>query len=249
MCRRLISLAMLLLTGCTSIAVTEPSLSERSGAVVIDYCVASTANMNIIDKHLTGEQNKARFAERVAEATQDIDHYLEFNIVSSPRLRLERLTACGEDSLATRGDTELYLNVDLSGYGSIKPMWKELLIASGAVEAVVQGVVVGAATQNPWFGMAVSAEEMTSEYLTWNGVDWLLGETYAPVTLEGKLTYGKDRKVIWADSYFITENDEELAKLGDSAKKDKSKQLLASLHKAEKKLVAKLNAYLEKQVL
>ena len=247
--RRLISFVILALTGCASISVTESSLTNGAGVVVINYCVESTAQMNIIDKHLTGEQNKVRFTEGIATAVQDIDHSLESNIVSSPRLHLERQPVCSIDILSSRSESELYLNVDLSGYGSIKPLWKDFLIASGAVEAVVQGVVIGAATQNPWFGLAASAEEMTSEYLTWNGVDWLLGETYAPVTLEGKLTYVKDHKVIWANSYFVTENDEELAKLGASAKKDKSKQLQASLHKAEHKLFSNLNAYLRQAAL
>lgn len=85
--------------------------------------------------------------------------------------------------------------------------------------------------------------------LTWNGVDWLLGETYAPVTLEGRLTYLRTGKTIWQDSYFVTDNEHELAKLGAKAKTDKALQLQASLHKAEYKLIAALNAYLRKQIL
>ena len=243
------SFSILGLTGCSSIAVIDPSVSSGAGAVVIDYCVESSAEMNIIDKRLSGEQNKARFAGRIATAVQDIDAAIRADIVTSPRLRLDRLPQCGGTAPAANADSGLSLNIDLSGYGSIKPRWKEILIGTGAVEAVAQGVVVAAATQNPWFGMAASAEEMTSEYLTWNGVDWLLGETYAPVTLEGKLTYAKDHKVIWADSYFVTANDEELARLGASAKKDKSKQLQASLHKAEHELFSNLNAYLRQAAL
>ena len=55
---RLISLVILALTGCASISVTESSLTNGAGVVVINYCVESTAQMNIIDKQLTGEQNK-----------------------------------------------------------------------------------------------------------------------------------------------------------------------------------------------
>jgi hypothetical protein len=51
-----------------------------------------------------------------------------------------------------------------------------------------KGFLVSSVIQNPWLGLGVAAEEMTSEYLTWNGVDWILGETYTPVTLEGQLT-------------------------------------------------------------
>ena len=85
---------------------------------------------------------------------------------------------------------------------------------------------------------------MTSEYLTWNGADWLLGETYAPVTIEGNLIY--KNKTIWEDSFFVTENEDEL---NENEKKDKSKQLIASLHKAENELLESLNTYLKKEIL
>jgi len=109
---------------------------------------------------------------------------------------------------------------------------------------VVQGVIVGSVTQNPWLGFGAAAEEMTSEYLTWNGVDWLLGETYAPVTIEGELTYQSG--IIWKDSYFVTKNEGELKK---DERKDKSKQLIASLHKAENKLLNSLEEYMQHEVV
>jgi hypothetical protein len=67
--------------------------------------------------------------------------------------------------------------------------------------------------------------------------------------LEGELTYDKNKKVIWRDSNFVTENDHELAKLSSTEKKDKSRQLKASLHKAESKLFSEFNSYLSKQIL
>ena len=143
----------------------------------------------------------------------------------------------------------MHLVVNLSGYGSIKPRWKNILIGTGAVEALAQGTIVDSVTQNPWFGIAASTEEMTSEYLAWNGVDWLLGKTYAPVTLEGKLTYSKNKKAIWKNSYFVTENDDEISKLSDKVKSDKSPQLKANLHEAERKLLSSFNFYITKQIL
>jgi hypothetical protein len=241
--------SFLLLGGCSSIAVTKPLGANGDNAVTIDYCVESNAKMNIIDKSLTGEQNRAHFNSSIEKAIDDIDNYIEANTVTSPRLKLVKRAACNEALPPGGASSDLNLTVDLSGYGSIKPEWKDVLIGTGAVEAVAQGVVVGAATQNPWIGAAVSTEEMTSEYLTWNGVDWLLGETYAPVTLEGELTYDKNKKVIWRDSNFVTENDHELAKLSSTEKKDKSRQLKASLHKAESKLFSEFNSYLSKQIL
>lgn len=250
MARRILMVfSLLLLAGCSSISVTKPLASEEDNPVIIDYCIESSAEMNIIDKSLTGKQNSARFSARIENAINDIDNYFEANIVTSPRLEFEKLSTCNGTLPSGDYNPDLNLTVNVSGYGSIKPKWKRILIGTGAVEAVVQGLVVGSATQNPWLGIAVSTEEMTSEYLTWNGVDWLLGETYAPVTLEGELTDVKNRKVIWRDSYFVTDNDDELAKLSSAEKKDKSRQLKASLHKAENKLFSQLNAYLSKQIL
>lgn len=205
--------------------------------------------MNIIDKALTGEQNKERFEENIKAAIDDIQTYTRLNMAKDQFFELKELPTCNESIPSGTSDSALYLSIDLSGYGSVKPKWKKILIGTGAIEAIVQGVVIGSATQNPWLGIGVAAEEMTSEYLTWNGVDWLLGETYAPVTLEGKIVNIKDKKVIWKNSYFVTENSGELKKLGKAEKKDKSNQLKASLHKAERKLIENLNAYLIKEVM
>ena len=247
--RILLGSSWLLFSGCSSIAVTNPLALNDSHPIVLNYCIESTAQMNIINKSLTGEQNKARFNERITSAISDVHSYIESHMVESTRLQLNKQSTCAEYFSSDNSESGLYLIVDLSGYGSIKPKWKKILIGTGAVEALAQGIIVGSVTQNPWFGIAASTEEMTSEYLTWNGVDWLLGETYAPVTLEGKLTYAKNKKVIWQNSYFVTENDDELAKLGGKEKKDKSQQLKASLHEAENKLFSELDSYLTKQVL
>ena len=247
--RNLLRVSLLLLGGCSSIAVTEPLPLKDGRPIVINFCVESTAEMNIINKSLTGEQNKAHFNEHVISAVNDVDSYIEAHMVKSDRILLHRLATCSERFSSDNAGPDLYLTVDISGYGSIKPKWKKVLIGTGAVEALAQGIIVTSVTQNPWFGVAASAEEMTSEYLTWNGVDWLLGETYAPVTLEGKLVYAKNKKIIWQDSYFVTSNDDELASLGDKGKKGKSLQLKASLHEAENKLFSELNTYMTKQIL
>jgi len=97
------------------------------------------------------------------------------------------MDACPESEVDVKQTSDLYLTIELSGYGSLKEEWKDVLVGTGIAEGIIQGIIVGAATANPWLGVAVGAEEITSEYLTWNGVDWVLGEAYAPVTLEGTL--------------------------------------------------------------
>ena len=247
--RIFVALSWLILGGCSSLAVTHPLDLQDRHPISLNYCIESTAEMNIINKSLTGEQNKTLFHERIISAINDVNSYIETHIINSPQLQLKKQSTCGELPTSANSEYDLYLVVNLSGYGSIKPRWKKILIGTGAVEALAQGIIVGSATQNPWFGIAASTEEMTSEYLTWNGVDWLLGETYAPVTLEGKLTYPKNNKAIWGNSYFVTENDDELAKLSAKEKNDKSLQLKASLHEAESKLLSALNSYMTKQIL
>ncbi|MBI1194474.1 MAG: hypothetical protein GC138_01325 [Gammaproteobacteria bacterium] len=210
--------------------------------MAFDWCVTSSTEMNIVDRTLSKEANHAMFDRRIADAMDDIGRHFELNQPAGSALPIAKRTTCARASDAEVPD--LSLVIDLSGYGTIKEKWKTLLIGTGVVEGVFQGILVGTATQNPWLGFGVAAEEMTSEYLTWNGVDWLLGETYAPVTLEGRLTYRG--RTIWEDSYFVTENEDELA---PADRKNKSKQLVASLHKAESELMAGLSAYLEREVI
>jgi hypothetical protein len=247
--RQIICFSLVLLTGCSSIAVRNPAVKQEDNVVEFNFCVKSTAEMNILDESMTGEKNKENFAENIKAAVVDIQKYANSNIVKSPFLELKELPSCPESLSSSTPESSLYLSIDLSGYGSIRPEWKKILIGTGAVEAVFQGAVVGAATQSPWLGIGVAAEEMTSEYLTWNGVDWLLGETYAPVTLEAEMIYVKDKTIIWRDDYFITENAEEIEKLSPDEQKDKLEQLNASLHKAELKLIENLNSYLTSEVL
>ncbi|VAX15533.1 hypothetical protein MNBD_NITROSPINAE01-935, partial [hydrothermal vent metagenome] len=144
---------------------------------------------------------------------------------------------------------DLFLRFELTGYGSLPKKWKQILIGSGIVEGVAQGVLVFSVTQNLWLGLGVALEEFTSEFLSWNGVDWILGTGYAPVSIKGILVRNSDKKVIWQNSFFVTENTDELKELSEEEKKDKGKRLLASLHKAKAELLASLINYFEKNIL
>ena len=233
-----------LLTACSAIAVRHPVKNVNVDSMTIDWCVTSTSNMNIINKTLSAQQNKIEFDKRIQLALQDIEGKFISTQQELNGLAINKLENCVPKNTSNKNPFELSLRIDLSGYGSIKDEWKKWLIGTGVVESIFQGLLVGSATQNTGLGLAVAAEEMTSEYLTWNGVDWIMGETYAPVTLEGELTYMKSN--IWEDSFFITENNDELKK---DEKKDKSKQLIASLHKAEKKLFTSLTDYIRSEII
>lgn len=232
------------LSGCSGVAVKSPMQDAAYGSTEIGWCVTSSSEMNVVDRTLSAQANRVEFDRRIAEATDDIRRHFTLKSVSGSSLPMVARQECGDGAVHGESAPDLYLVIDLSGYGTIKEKWKAVLIGTGVVEGVFQGVLVGSATQNPWLGFGVAAEEMTSEYLTWNGVDWLLGETYAPITLEGRLTYRG--RVIWEDSYFVTENEGEL---DPKDRKDKSKQLVASLHKAESELAEGLSEYLHKEVI
>lgn len=231
------------ISGCSSIYVKHPVALKPDKKLGITWCIHSSSEMNVVDGALSTDQNQVAFDERISQAINDIDLRFHSQRVNSNELTYRKLAQCTDPT--TENDTSsLYLTLELSGYGSIKRKWRVVLIGTGAVEALFQGILVSAATDNPWLGVAVAAEEMTSEYLTWNGIDWIFGETYAPVTLEGILSYRNN--IIWHDSYFVTENEDEIAK---DERDDKSKQLIASLHQAEQKLLSSLSNYIHAEIL
>ncbi len=234
------------MSGCSSIAVHDPINNAQNKVLKISYCVKSTSGMDTIQDALSDDENKKEFDVNIKLAVKRINEYIESNIYHSPDIFISALPECIDSTESDDIDFDFHLTIELSGYGSIKKEWKRVLIGTGIAEGLIQGFIVGAATQNPWLGFGVLAEEIGQEYLTWNGVDWILGETYAPVTLEGSLFYLKDKKVIWKDSFFITENEENLS---EDEKKDKSKQLNASLRKAESDLISSLNSYLKNEII
>ena len=76
----------------------------------------------------------------------------------------------------------------------------------------------------------------------------LLGETYAPVTLEGRLVSTRDGQTVWRRTVFVRSNQEELDGLGKKLKHDKSRRLQASLHKAERKLPGQFHGCVRKEM-
>ena len=151
---------------------------------------------------------------------------------------------------AKRQGAELLLAVDVSGYGHIKSRWIVLMVGSGFIEAVTQGVAAADATGNPALGLGVGAEEMTSEGLTWIGGSWFWAKYFAPVTLEGRMWRVRDGRLIWHDVIFADNSSDEIWKLLTGKKLPKKQQALAtSLAKAEKTMFDDLGRYVHGQIL
>ncbi len=235
-----------MLSGCSSVSVHDPMGANQKKIVELTYCVSSSSEMTTLKDAISDKKNKEEFNKNIEEALADISIKLTSGIKHTKQLHITIMDACPESEVDVKQTSDLYLTIELSGYGSLKEEWKDVLVGTGIAEGIIQGIIVGAATANPWLGVAVGAEEITSEYLTWNGVDWVLGEAYAPVTLEGTLFYVKNNEVIWQDSSFVTENEDALTNI---EKKDKALQLKASLFKAEEELISSLNDYLQNEIL
>lgn len=243
---------LLFLSGCSSIAVRHPLNWGRftQTPLTIVACIKASAQQNIINKKFSKQKNKIVFNSEIKMAKKDIRLAMDTVVhrLKNIEIRYQQVCVDAPKGVATEAvtvDAPLYLEIDLTGYGSLKAKWKRYLIGSGIVEGVVQGAVVYSATQNLVLGLGVALEEFTSEYLTWNGVDWFLGGKFAPVTLEGILKRRSDNKTIWRDTEFITSNKKELKKLSREERTKKEKQLLASLHRAEDKLFKSLDNYLQ----
>jgi len=233
-------------SACSSIAVHEPMKDNHNKKLRLAYCISSSSEVSIINADSSDEENADVFNKTIVMSIKDINKQTHLAIHYPQYLSLSELEACPDKIEYLKPNTDLFLKIELSGYGALKQEWKNVLIGTGIGEGIVQGVVVGAATSNPLLGILVGAEEITSEYLTWNGVDWLLGENYAPVTLEATLHYIKNNEVIWHDSSFVTDNEDAL---NDIEKKSKSLQLKASLHQAEKDVFSSLNDYIKSEII
>ncbi len=250
-------LGILLLTigaGCAAISIKHPLQESPRTPLAIPYCMEITAQPNIFHKALSAKENTALFERETQTALADIRNTIdsiEGTAKNPDSLIMRYQESCVPDQQKPEEvkKVDLFLRIELTGYGSLPKKWKQLLIGSGIVEGVVQGVVVFSVTQNMWLGLGVALEEFTSEFLAWNGVDWILGTSYAPVSIKGILTRNSDKKVIWQNSFFVTENEDELKELSKQEKKDKGKRLLASLHKAKAELLASLIDYFEKNIL
>jgi hypothetical protein len=89
-------------------------------------------------------------------------------------------------------------------------------------------------------GLAVAAEEITSEVLTWGGGAYLFNANYAPITLEAALIDSRDGHRVWHKITFVAIDRKALKKLPEEERTRKEVQLRVTLKRAERKLTKSL---------
>jgi hypothetical protein len=163
------------------------------------------------------------------------------------------VSTCVPDSRQVRAlgralGADVVLSAKLSGYGRVKDKWIMLLIASGVVEGGVQGFVAAKLVHNTWVAVAVAAEEIGQETLTWWGGSFLLGKVFSPVILEGKLTSASDGAVIWSKTSFSTLDKKGLEKYPEAEQAKKELRLKVTAEAAAKELIKSLQEKTAKNI-
>jgi hypothetical protein len=152
-----------------------------------------------------------------------------------------RLTTNDVRRLAQQLHADVLLSTQVSGYGKIKRKWFLFLIGSGIVEGVVQGAIVYAAVGSEWAGVAIAAEEILQETLTWGGGVYLFDRIFTPVILESELASAADGTIIWNDTAFARINRAGLKKLSESERGKKEVRLRLTAEVAVADLLTDLN--------
>jgi len=239
----IVTVFLVVFSGCATTTKHHPIGKDKIPPNKITFCIKSSGEMSLVDKKISKEKSKELFKENldiaVKKIRQHTQKYLESHFDKS------NIHDFCRDEKNNPAFDSLYLEINLSGYGSLKEQWKRRLMALGVAEGVAQGIIVNSVTHNFWLSFGVATEEILSEYLATNGLDWIFSENYAPVSIEGDLFYSNNKKVIWNDWFFVTDNDDAL---NENDKKDKYKQLNASLDKAQKELFKSLNKYMDKEI-
>lgn len=143
--------------------------------------------------------------------------------------------------LYRKANVQAVLQVKLAGYGKLKKQWVTLLIGSGVVEGLVQGVAAAKLLNNTTAGLAVGLEEISQEVLTWGGGSYLFDSYFSPVTLRADLISVKNGKLIWSDTVFESANKDGLAYYPKAQREDRALQLWVTTEKGVEELKSELS--------
>lgn len=143
--------------------------------------------------------------------------------------------------LGVARDAQAILLVRLAGYGKLKRQWVTILIGTGIIEGVVQGVVAARVLNNTTVGLAVGLEEIAQEYLTWGGGAYLFDSYFAPVTLQAELISTSDGKSIWNKTIFVSVDRKAIDRLPEN-QRNRERQLQLTAIKAVDELSKSLES-------
>lgn len=195
----------------------------------------------------------------VAYITEEISGVLETDLNNSylfeavpmerTRLVMKVLGLEGAD-LSPRQVTELAgaLNADvvlksrLAGYGAIKKKWQLLMLASGLVEGVVQGVVAYKLLDNKGLAIFIAAEEFAQEAAVWVGGVYAFNKIFSPVILECELAGAEDGRTIWSKTAFTTLDRKALKKYPPKERDLKELRLKLTAERAAGEIVKSMQA-------
>ncbi|MDH5525813.1 MAG: hypothetical protein OEY97_00720 [Nitrospirota bacterium] len=190
--------------------------------------------------------NEAAIQAELAAAAARITGLLAARLDASPALRVwvaptDRLTDASGHALppaevARAVGAAAALELDISGYGKLKPRWVTLLLAKGAVEATLHAVVAWQVLDNPWAAAALFVEELAVETLTWGGSAKLFNAHYSPVILEARLRSASDGKTVWSDMVVVPTDRKALKRRPEVERKRREVQLEVTSERAVRRL-------------
>lgn len=128
----------------------------------------------------------------------------------------------------------------LSGYGKMKKKWLALLIGSGVVEGVVQGVAVAQVVKSDWVPWVVGGQEILREVVVWGGGALLLNKIYTPVILESRLISVQNGKTLWRGTFSGLSNKKALKGFPQEDRRKKHVRLRATADKVQERLIRSL---------
>lgn len=145
---------------------------------------------------------------------------------------------------ASRADA--LLKVKLSGYGAIKHKWLVLLVGSGMVEGVTQGIVAYSLVHKQWVAIVIGAEEIAQELVTWGGGAYIFNKIFNPVILEAELHGAVDGEKIWSKTIFVTRDKAAIKKLPKEQQDKREIRLRLTTDKAIGELAGALDKKIKK---
>lgn len=179
------------------------------------------------------EDEKQAVRDEIEANAKYLESYLHRRLGSSHYFQI---VAAADSNQAA----QVILETHVSGYGHIKTKWKVYLIGSGVIEGVTQGIIA-AQFVNPWIAIAIAAEEILSETITWGGGSYLFDRFYSPVILEAQLVNATNGAAFWDGTVFVSINRKGLKNYPDEDRSKKEIRLRVTAEKAIAELVSDIN--------